>query len=150
MGLSLRFVLGIDELANENPIQRHRHVGGASSGVDGLYKYLYYPRWFVGAGQNACLAWQRALRCPPLSSGGAPPCRLSASTRPAGSRPERLEADVEGAHRLFYVATFAEAVYVLHAFEKKTRKTTARDLEIGRERFRSLMAKRRKNDGSKK
>jgi phage-related protein len=41
-------------------------------------------------------------------------------------------------------------VYVLHAFEKKTRKTTARDLEIGRERFRSLVAMRRKNDGSKK
>jgi hypothetical protein len=35
------------------------------------------------------------------------------------------------------------------AFEKKTRKTTARDLEIGRERFRSLVAMRRKNDGSK-
>jgi phage-related protein len=66
----------------------------------------------------------------------------------AGVREVRLH--VEGEHRVFYVATFAEAVYVLHAFEKKTQKTTARDLEIGRERFRLLVAMRRKNNGSKK
>jgi phage-related protein len=30
------------------------------------------------------------------------------------------------------------AIYVLHAFEKKTQKTTARDLRIGRDRFRAL------------
>lgn len=66
----------------------------------------------------------------------------------AGVREIRLH--VEGAHRVFYVATFAEAVYVLHAFEKKSRKTSARDLEIGRERYRSLVARRRKNDGSQK
>ena len=41
-------------------------------------------------------------------------------------------------HRVFYVTTWAEAIYVLHAFEKKTRKTAARDLEIGRDRFRAL------------
>jgi phage-related protein len=51
---------------------------------------------------------------------------------------------------VFYVATFAEAVYVLHAFEKTTQKTTARDLQIGRERFRALVAMRRKTNGSKK
>src|SRR5262245_29426643 len=43
-----------------------------------------------------------------------------------------------GAHRVFYVASHAEATYVLHAFEKKTRKTSARDLRIGRDRFRAL------------
>jgi phage-related protein len=39
---------------------------------------------------------------------------------------------------VFYVALRAEAIYVLHAFEKKTQKTAARDLEIGRDRFRAL------------
>jgi phage-related protein len=29
-------------------------------------------------------------------------------------------------------------IYVLHAFEKKTRKTSAADLKIGRDRFRAL------------
>ena len=45
---------------------------------------------------------------------------------------------VAGAHRVFYLATRAEGVYVLHAFEKKTQRTAARDLEIGRQRLRAL------------
>jgi phage-related protein len=76
-----------------------------------------------------------------------------ATVEPAGVWRYRLGLiwlPVEGAHCVFYVATFAEEVYVLHAFEKRTRKTPARDLEVGRERFRPLVAMRRKNDGSKK
>jgi phage-related protein len=63
-----------------------------------------------------------------------------------GVREVRLH--VEGERRVFYVARFEEAVYVLHAFEKKTRKTTPRDLELGRERLRTLVIMRRKKDGS--
>jgi hypothetical protein len=40
-----------------------------------------------------------------------------------------IRIHIAGAHRVFYVSTHAEAIYVLHAFEKKTRKTAARDLE---------------------
>src|SRR5437870_9880482 len=43
-----------------------------------------------------------------------------------------------GAYRVFYVAKFEEAVYVLHAFQKKTQKTPAQDLEIGRQRYRAV------------
>ena len=32
----------------------------------------------------------------------------------------------------------ADAIYVLHAFEKKPQKATQHDLEIGRERFRAI------------
>jgi phage-related protein len=39
---------------------------------------------------------------------------------------------------VFYLATRAEAIYVLHAFEKKTQKTSALDLRIGRDRFRAV------------
>jgi phage-related protein len=53
-----------------------------------------------------------------------------------GVREIRIHA--QGAHRVFYVAARAEAIYVLHAFEKKTQKTTARDLAIGRERYRAI------------
>ena len=56
-----------------------------------------------------------------------------------------IRIHVGGAHRVFYVATRAEAIYVLHAFEKKTGKTAARDLEIGRDRFRSLGKLRQKH-----
>lgn len=46
------------------------------------------------------------------------------------------------AFRSFYVARFAEAVYVLHVFEKKTRKTAPADLDLGRTRYRTLVRRR--------
>lgn len=47
-----------------------------------------------------------------------------------------------GAFRVVYVASFAEAVYVLHAFQKKTQKTAKRDLELARERLKDLKRSR--------
>jgi phage-related protein len=44
---------------------------------------------------------------------------------------------------VFYVAAFADGVYVLHAFEKRTRTTTKRDLDLARSRYRALVAGRR-------
>ena len=58
------------------------------------------------------------------------------STIRPGVREIRIQ--IGGAHRVFYLATHLEAIYVLHAFEKKTRKTAAHDLQLGRERFRAL------------
>ena len=55
----------------------------------------------------------------------------------SGVREIRIHTGVE--HRVFYVATFAEAAYVLHAFEKRTRKTPTRDLDLARDRFRALV-----------
>ncbi len=49
-----------------------------------------------------------------------------------------IRIHIAGAHRVFYVATRADAIYVLHAFQKKTQKTSAHDLRIGRDRFRAL------------
>jgi len=46
--------------------------------------------------------------------------------------------DDSGTYRVLYVARFAEAVYVLHAFQKKTRATSARDLEQARTRYAAL------------
>lgn len=53
-----------------------------------------------------------------------------------GVREIRIHA--AGVRRVFYVATRPEAIYILHAFEKKTQKTSAHDLRIGRDRFRAL------------
>ena len=52
-------------------------------------------------------------------------------------------------HRVFYVAKFPEGVYVLHAVEKRTRKTPKRDLNIARDRFRTLLARRGTEDVTK-
>ena len=46
----------------------------------------------------------------------------------AGVREIRIFDDA-GAFRVIYVATRAEAVYVLHAFQKKTQRTARRDIE---------------------
>lgn len=46
--------------------------------------------------------------------------------------------DGTGAFRVLYVASFPEALYVVHAFQKKTQKTTQGDLELARVRFKTL------------
>ncbi len=38
---------------------------------------------------------------------------------------------------------FEEGIYVLHAFEQWSRRTPARDIEVGRGRLRDLLAVRR-------
>jgi phage-related protein len=43
-----------------------------------------------------------------------------------------------GEWRVLYVAKFADAVYVLHAFQKKTQKTSRKDLNIVQRRYRQL------------
>ena len=46
--------------------------------------------------------------------------------------------DANGAYRVVYTARKADAVYVLHAFQKKTQATTQRDVDIARKRFLEL------------
>ena len=48
-----------------------------------------------------------------------------------------------GAYRLIYVAKFAEAIYVLHAFQKKSRKTPRLDVELAKQRYRTLIRDRK-------
>ena len=48
----------------------------------------------------------------------------------------------EKAYRVFYVAKFSEAVYVLHAFVKKTQKTSKKDIDLGAERYKALIKSR--------
>ncbi len=53
-----------------------------------------------------------------------------------------LRVRAGGAYRVIYLAKFAEAVYVLHAFEKKSRKTARLDVELARQRYRNLVRER--------
>ena len=61
----------------------------------------------------------------PMPSIGAGVCEL------------RLRA-AAGAYRAIYLATRPEGVYVLHAFQKKSQKTSRHDLHIAQERFKSI------------
>ena len=42
-------------------------------------------------------------------------------------------------YRVFYVAKFKGAIYVLHAFVKKTRKTAPADIALGRKHYQALL-----------
>ncbi len=45
-------------------------------------------------------------------------------------------------HRVFYVAKFEEAVYVLHAFEKRTRQTPHAEIALAKKRYADLVRQR--------
>ena len=47
-------------------------------------------------------------------------------------------SETSGAYRVIYLARRAEAVYVLHAFQKKTQATSRKDLAIAKVRFGQL------------
>lgn len=47
--------------------------------------------------------------------------------------------DSAGAFRVIYVAKFADTVYVLHCFQKKTQKTGKTDLDLAVTRYRDLL-----------
>ena len=63
--------------------------------------------------------------------------------RSVGPGVNELRVRVGGAFRVIYVAKLAEAVYVLHAFQKKSQRTARLDIELARSRFNSLMNERR-------
>lgn len=55
-----------------------------------------------------------------------------------GAEEIRLQDDT-GTYRVIYTARVRDAVYVLHAFQKKTRATSKRDIDLATERFAHLM-----------
>lgn len=60
--------------------------------------------------------------------------------------PGAMEVKIEigDAYRVFYVAKFDEAIYVLHCFNKKSKSgiaTPRRDLDLAKQRYREVVAK---------
>jgi phage-related protein len=60
----------------------------------------------------------------------------------AGVREIRVR-DSSGAFRVIYIAALEDAVYVLHAFQKKSAATAKRDLDLAATRFGDLMRRER-------
>ena len=69
-----------------------------------------------------------------------------------GSRELRIKTFEGGIvlHRVLYVAKFPEAVYVLHAFEKKTEKTSPHNLHVAQARYREMLRDRADRMGRQK
>ena len=66
---------------------------------------------------------------------------------------ELKTADERTWYRVIYLTQVGDALYVLHAFEKSSRKTDQRDLEIAKSRLKSVLAQLRtakeEGDGKK-
>ncbi len=77
---------------------------------------------------------------------------VQAGREPANLRPmptvglgvNELRVRVRDAFRVVYVARYPEAVYVLHAFQKKSHKTARLDIELAKRRFRAMIEERRR------
>ena len=84
---------------------------------------------------------------------GFEPRRVQQGLQPTDYKPmatvgpgvEEIRVHTRQEHRVFYVARLEEGVYVLHAFEKRSRKTPAREIEVARARLRDMLATRRRS-----
>ena len=55
-----------------------------------------------------------------------------------GSGAKEIRIHLLGEWRVIYIAKLRDAVYVLHAFQKKTRKTSRQDIDLARQRYRQI------------
>jgi phage-related protein len=59
-----------------------------------------------------------------------------------GSGVMEIRVHAESEYRVFYVARFEEAVYVLHCFVKRTRTTRKADIDLGQQRYAAMLKRR--------
>ena len=58
----------------------------------------------------------------------------------SGVREIRIR-ESSGAFRCIYLAMRPEGIYILHCFQKKTRKTNQQDLDLAEKRFKAVQVK---------
>jgi len=99
-------------------------------------------RAFHGLPERARLRFSYALDL--VQAGHDPPSWRPMSSVGAGVVEIRVSAD--GAFRLMFVAKYPEGIYVLHVFQKKSRKTSMLDLEVARARLNAVVRQRLGSD----
>ncbi len=104
------------------------------------------PRWleFRGGALDDLRAFPRSARQEAghqldlVQQGQDPDDWKPMSSIGRGVREIRIR-DEAGAFRVIYVASFAEAIFVLHCFQKKSQKTRREDLALARHRYQELV-----------
>jgi phage-related protein len=95
---------------------------------------------FIGTAREDLAAFPESAR----RRAGYEPFMVQVGRDPADFKPlpnvgpgayEIRVRDEAGTFRVIYVAKFEHAVYVLHAFQKKTRKTSQADIELAVRRY---------------
>jgi phage-related protein len=92
------------------------------------------PLYFVGSVLEDLRAFPRA----PRREAGYQLERVQLGLEPSDWKPmtsvasgvREIRIHDDGQYRVIYVAKFDDAVYVLHAFQKKTQKTRTQDIEM--------------------
>jgi phage-related protein len=103
------------------------------------------PLYFVGSALEDLRAFPRA----PRREAGYQLDRVQYGLEPSdwksmskvGSGVREIRIHHEGQYWVIYVAKIGDAVYVLHAFQKKTQKTRKQDIEIARRRLKEIKEK---------
>lgn len=102
--------------------------------------------WWLGSSRDDIRAFPEDARrlagfqLRRIQQGLEPNDRRPMPTIGPGVREIRIHTARE--HGVIYIAKFAETVYVVHAFEKRSRKTPRRDLNLARQRLRQLLRER--------
>jgi phage-related protein len=99
------------------------------------------PVRFVGSARDALAAFPKSVRTRAghelfMAQAGRDPDNWKPMSSVGPGACEIRVRDPSGAYRVIYVAKFADAIYVLHAFQKRTQKTTRADLDLAVQRYR--------------
>ena len=103
------------------------------------------PLYFVGSSLNDLRGFTRSVRRESgyqlnrVQHGLDPSDWKPMNSVGAGAREIRIQH--EGQYRVIYVTNIGNAVHVLHAFQKKTRKTRKHDLDVAKQRLRQIQEK---------
>lgn len=100
------------------------------------------PLYFVGSSKDDLSAFPREAR----QAVGMELWQVQNGLMPSDFKPMltvgagvyEIRVHVLGEWRVIYVAKFASAVYVLHAFQKKTLKTTKADIDLAVKRYKLI------------
>lgn len=100
------------------------------------------PLYFVGSALEDLRAFPRASR----QEAGYQLDRVQSGLDPSDWKPmptvghgvREIRIHYKGQYRVIYMAKFDNAVYVLHAFQKKTQKTRKQDIEIAKRRIKLI------------
>lgn len=125
--------------------------GGPNPQIDSIYKILYItsmattkPIEFLGRSLDDLRGFPLAAKreaghqLDKVQHGHEPDDWKPMNTIGKGVKEIRIR-DTAGAFRVIYVAKFADAVYVLHCFQKKAERTSKTDLDLAQKRYLCLL-----------
>lgn len=109
-----------------------------------MSKEVGKPIEWRGDSRQQVQSWPKAARfragtaLDDVAYGDTPPDFKPMQSIGPGVQEIRIRDDQTNQYRVVLTARFSDAVYVLHAFQKKTQKTSQRDLDTAKRRFAEL------------